>query len=230
MLSVQHLKKSFGEHTILHDVCLELSSGSISGIVGMNGAGKTTLLNILWKKLEPTEAKHITWNGIPLKTENIAFLEAQPFFYSRITGKEYLQLFQKFHPQFDFLQWNQIFQLPLNELIENYSSGMKKKLAFMSILSSNAPILILDEPFNNLDLETNLHLKEILLQMKSQGKTIIITSHILEVLTSFADEVHLLHQGAISYKFSKEEFSQIETIISNQKGEESKDLIKKLID
>ena len=229
MLSVQHLKKSFGNHTVLKDVSLELAPSSISGIVGMNGAGKTTLLNILWNKLEATEAKQITWKDKPLKTEDIAFLEAQPFFYSRITGKEYLQLFQKFHPNFDYNQWNKIFYLPLTELIENYSSGMKKKLAFMSILSSNAPILILDEPFNNLDLETNLHLKQILLQMKSQGKTIIITSHILEVLTSFIDNIHLLNQGTISHTFSSDEFGEIEKIISNQQREESTELIKKLI-
>jgi len=229
MLSIQGLHKSFKGHMVLDNLSLKIGNGSINGIVGMNGAGKTTLLNIIWGKLAPTECTHLQWEGEPLKASSIAFLEAQLFFYARITGKEYLQLFQQFYPDFDFEKWNQLFQLPLKEMIENYSSGMKKKLAFMSILASDAPLIILDEPFNNLDLETNLHLKQILSEMKKQGKTMIVTSHILEVLTSFADSIHLLNRGKITQTFQKESFDAIENAIAAEHGTEAEALIKQLV-
>ncbi len=229
MLVVKNLTHQYSTHNVLDNLWLSVEVGSIQGIVGVNGAGKTTLLHILWGKITPTAVQEMSWQGQPLQTSHLAFLEAHPYFYSRITGKEYLQLFQAYHPDFQYEKWNQLFELPLDALIDTYSSGMKKKLAFMATLSTPAPLLVLDEPFNNLDIETNLQLKEILTRLKQAGKTILVTSHVLEVLTSFCDQIHLLTKGRIEASFEQENFHQIETLIVQKNAAAYKVILSELI-
>ncbi len=90
----------------------------------------------------------------------------------------------------------------------------------MGILSLNRPILILDEPFNGLDLETNSVLKQIILLLKAKNKTILITSHILETLTSICDEIHYLKAGAIQRTFTPETYTDLEAVFSTwQEGD-----------
>ncbi|MEM9820621.1 MAG: AAA family ATPase, partial [Bacteroidota bacterium] len=103
-----------------------------------------------------------------------------------------------------------IFNLPLNQYATTYSTGMKKKLALTAILLQNNSYYILDEPFNGVDIQSNIIITEIIRQLKSLGKTILISSHIFSTLSSICDEIDLLQSGQIVRKVDPSEFEQLE--------------------
>ena len=228
MLELKNLSFSYGNHSVLDNCALDIKSGKIHGLIGLNGEGKTTLLNLLIGRLIP-DSGNILWNQQPLNFNLIGFLETETYFFPKITGKEFLQIFRFKNPKFEIGGWNQIFQLPLNELIESYSAGMKRKLAIISLMSLEVPILLLDEPFNNLDLETSLILEKLLIQVQSTGKTIIMTSHILDTLVESCDEIHHLNGMKIIRSYTKSEFSEIRDTLVSGKIQKSEEQIKSLI-
>lgn len=224
MLIIQQLHLSYKKNQVLKGLNLTLQNGQINGIVGLNGAGKTTLLNCIYGSLTPQQGT-ILYQNIPLKSQQIAYLETQNFFYPRMTGKEYLHFFKTHNTDFDLEGWNAIFQLPLKKFVSSYSTGMKKKLAFLGILSLNRPILILDEPFNGLDLETNEVLKQIIQLLKKSGKMIIITSHILEALITICDKIHYLNHGIVESSFDKTQFDKLTKVFSTLKVDNLEQLV-----
>jgi ABC-2 type transport system ATP-binding protein len=211
MIKIDNLKVNYDNRTVLNELCLEISSNTIHGLVGLNGSGKTTLLNTIYglkDKLQGT----IRYKNEDLKRNNIAYLETINYFYPRITGKEYLNMFKSQNTDFDIEQWNELFELPLNKLIDDYSTGMKKKLALMGILCLNREILILDEPFNGIDLETVHKIKTLLLKLKAK-KTILIASHILESLLPICDSISYVNDSKIEFTYEKKDFDKIENEI-----------------
>jgi ABC-2 type transport system ATP-binding protein len=212
MLHLQNLSVLYNQTAILKELNLTIQKGSVHGLVGLNGSGKTTLFNTLYGLLKHQKGE-IIFDDKPLITNHIAYLETQNYFYSFLTGGEYLEIFKTQNPSFDIKSWNYLFQLPLNQFIDEYSTGMKKKLAFIAILSLDKPILLLDEPFNGLDMESNQQLKLIIRQLREKGKTILITSHIMESLTSICDEISYLKEGKIEFTATKSEFEGLENRI-----------------
>jgi ABC-2 type transport system ATP-binding protein len=138
-----------------------------------------------------------------------------------------LSLFQ--NAEFDVQEWNKIFKLPLNDLIEGFSTGMKKKTAILGILKLSKQILILDEPFNGLDLETARVIRLIILKLKEQGTTIILTSHILETLTNTCDTICYLKSGKVEFSRTKDEFDTIEKEVFEDLEQEQNRMIEKLL-
>jgi len=208
MISIENLKVSYGENHVLKALNLTIPSSSIHGLVGLNGSGKTTLLNTIYG-LKEKQSGSVSYNSAPIPKNKIAYLESTNFFYPLITGKEYLKLFQTRNLSFNIEKWNELFELPLNKLVEDYSSGMKKKLAFMGAICLNREILILDEPFNGVDLETVQKIKSVLIKLKERT-TIIITSHILESLLSLCDLLSYLNNGVIQFTKEKKDFDSVE--------------------
>ncbi len=207
MLQLQDVTVQFGTKTVLNQLSLSFAEGEISGIIGFNGAGKTTLLRSI-KGLVRFNGSML-WKGQPVNKRQVSLLETQNYFYSNITGKEYLQLFEAQNPHFQVSRWNELMELPLHQLIEGYSTGMKKKLAIMGLLSFDREIVILDEPFNGLDLEAALHLRTILEALKKNGATVLLTSHILETLLPVCSQVSLLQGGSIKKTYQPAEFTHI---------------------
>ncbi len=227
MLTINNLNLAFNDKKVLKNLNLTIQRGVINGIVGMNGSGKTTLLNTICQHLKPQEGS-ILWNNQPIDNQQIAYLETHNFFYERMTGGEYLRFFKQQNTSFNLEEWKTIFELPLNHYVTSYSTGMKKKLAFLGILSLNRPILILDEPFNGLDLETNEIIKQIVVQLQKNGKTIIITSHILETLTTICSEIHYLNDGHIQETFYESNFHDLDKVFDKLKTGNLKTLIQQL--
>jgi len=202
----------FGNNQVLKNINCDFQNGTIHGIVGLNGAGKTTFFNVLAKVLKP-DTGLLKLNGVNLGIKDTAYLETVNFFYSRITGNEYLKIFRQTNLDFSLPILQNYFKLPLDELVENYSTGMKKKLALLAVLKQNQPIFILDEPFNGLDLETNKILEIIITTLRKKDKTIFVSSHIIEPLLSICDKIHLLENGNFITTFDKNEFDKIDDIL-----------------
>lgn len=230
MLTIENLKVCYKkETTILKDMNLSMETGKVHGFVGLNGAGKTTLLNAIYGFITPA-AGQICYNGQPLKRKDIAYLESENYFYPYMTGREYLHLFPEGKTAFDMESWQQLFSLPLDEITENYSTGMRKKLALLAILKPDKPVLILDEPFNGLDLESSHLLAMIIEQLQSKGKTILITSHIYESLTGCCNYIHYLANGIIVHSYIKDNFHILKEELQRMIEQQSARLITKLLD
>jgi len=227
MITIEKLTLSYGkDQRVIDNLDLVLESGLIHGIVGLNGSGKTTLLNALFGLKNP-DSGTIFLDGRKVSKRYVAYLESENFFYSNITGGEYLDLFK--NQDFDTERWNQLFLLPLDSIIDGYSTGMKKKLALLGLLKQDKPVMILDEPFNGLDMETCRIIRMILLRLKGKGKTMVITSHIIETLTNLCDLIHHLESGKIKQSNDRSGFAGFEREIFDSIESRNEELIDKLI-
>jgi ABC-2 type transport system ATP-binding protein len=228
MINIQNLSFLYGDQLVLDQLSIGFENGCIAGIVGLNGAGKTTFFNVFSHYLRP-ESGSMLMNENEISARDVAYLETVNYFYSRITGNEYLGIFTQSNPDFNLNGLQEYFKLPLDSLIETYSTGMKKKLALLGILKQDKPIYLLDEPFNGLDLETNKILELIICLLKEKGKTVFVSSHILEPLLSVCDSIHLLENGRFTRSYLKSEFHSIEEDLFRKLKDEAREILSKLI-
>ena len=230
MLEILNLRKAYGRHVVLHDVSLNLRPGTIHGLVGANGAGKTTLINCLYG-LESDFAGTVRDTAGRAVREHTGLLPYEPFFYPRLTGREYVEfcLQARGRPLVDLAGWNQLLELPLDQYAEEYSAGMRRKLGLLALLVQQFDYLILDEPFNGLDLEANLLLKEILKRLRDRGTGILLTSHILGALTETCDEIAVLVAGRVQRHYRADEFGTLEADLLDSLHREKLELLAALL-
>jgi len=209
MIEIVNLSKKFGNKQVLRNVNLCFEQGKVYGIVGENGAGKTTLFRCI-AGLEEFEGE-IRSDEKPLKNQ-LGFLLTDPYFFPKITGREYIQLLcNARQKKITGIDSRNVFDLPLDEFAATYSTGMRKKLAITAILLQDNSCLILDEPFNGVDIQSNIVIAEIIHRLKGLDKTVIISSHIFSTLSDTCDEIHLLKNGEFLKTVMKEDFSLLET-------------------
>jgi len=208
MIKIEKLSKFYGKKQVLNTINLEFKKGKIYGIVGENGAGKTTLFRCI-SGLE--SYKGIISSNFNKLKENLGLLLTEPFFFSKITGKEYIQLLANARQiKLSNIEDKNIFNLPLNQYASTYSTGMKKKLALTAILLQKNDVFILDEPFNGIDIHSNLIITEIINKFKELEKTVIISSHIFSNLAETCDEIYLMKNGEIVKKVAQVDFNNLE--------------------
>lgn len=208
MIKIDNLRKSFGDKVVLNNLSASFLPGQVYGIVGANAAGKTTLFRCI-AGLETFEGT-ITAATLPLK-DTLGYLIAEPYFLPQITGEEYVILLTEARGRKveDAMKHN-LFDLPLKSYVSTYSTGMKKKLAIMSLLLQDNNYFIFDEPYNGLDLQSSMVLTEIILKLKQLGKTILLSSHIFSTLRDTCDEILLLENGLFVQSVIREDFSKLE--------------------
>jgi len=208
MIRIENLSKSFGSKHVLHNVNLTFESGRVYGIVGENGSGKTTLFRCM-AGLEKFEG-NVTAEGGNLKNQ-LGLLLTEPFLFPKITGREYIQLLCNARKKSvgDLSQKN-VFDLPLDQYASTYSTGMKKKLALTAILLQENQFFILDEPFNGVDLASNIIITDIIRKLKALGKTVIVSSHIFSTLSETCDEIHLLKHKQFIQRVERTDFPKLE--------------------
>jgi ABC-2 type transport system ATP-binding protein len=223
MIKLENLSFSYGKMPVISNLSWKLESGQIHGLVGLNGAGKTTLFNLMAGRFIPSDGSILLKDKL-MQRQNCGFMETNPQFYPMITGQEYLDIFRLKNPGFDFAAWNRIFKLPLKEVVDNYSTGMQKRLSLMGIISLNTEILILDEPFNGLDFEAFRLVQQIVPLLAARQKTIIISSHIPESLTPICSSISLLSNGTIAFKIGKTEFDKLPEMIDLHSNSETMEL------
>ena len=220
---------------------ISIKKGEIFGLLGPNGAGKTTLVQLLTTLQQPTSG-YATINGFnilknPLQAKsNIALMLGSQMIYYRITGYDNLKFFCKIYKvpnykeripevakEFGLEKW-------LKQYVENYSNGMKMKLALCRTLLINRPILILDEPTLGLDVKLKKYVVSVL--KKIEG-TILLTSHDMGVVEELCDRVAFINKGKIGKIGTKEDISKFiksEIKINIKLNNNKKDLGKQLRD
>lgn len=209
MIELISLRKTFGKQVVLNNIHAKFNKGCVYGIVGENGAGKTTLFRCI-ASLETFDGEIIATQQ-PLK-DSLGLLLTEPFFFARITGREYIRLLcQARNKTVKEIDSQNIFELPLDQYASTYSTGMKKKLALFAILMQKNDVYILDEPFNGVDIQSNILITGIIHRLKSLGKTVLISSHIFSTLRDTCDEILLLRNGEFVKTVGKEDFAHLET-------------------
>ncbi len=191
---IEGLEFGFGKRTLFSDVNMQFEKGKVIGIVGKNGVGKTSFFRVI-KGIYKSHHGYVSLDGEKLLNEKIGFLPTHPYFYPFMKGKEYLSLVLQKHSH----HLTDILELPLDELVDNYSTGMKKKLAFSGVMGLNNPVVILDEPFNGVDLQSNAILKQII-RKNAENRVTLISSHILEIMTDLCDGIYFIEDG-FQYKY-----------------------------
>src|SRR5690606_10682600 len=196
MITLDGVTLKLGKKQILDDINYTFSSGKTYGIIGTNGAGKTTLLNCI-------SGLNNQFNGnisiTPEFRHSISYLESTLIFHDRMKAGEFVQLCLRARniTGYDINAACQSFELPAHEFIDMFSSGMKKKLMLLVFLLIKDKVILLDEPFANLDAEAIHLLTEAILRIKEMGSTVIITSHDIGSLLNCSDRLLLINGGKI---------------------------------
>lgn len=208
MIRLKNLSKNYGALEVLKNINLDFEPGKVYGIVGENGAGKTTLFRCI-AGLEKHEGEVMS-DLTPLKN-HLGLLLTEPFFFSKITGLEYIRLLCNAREKpLGSIKDRNIFNLPLDQFASTYSTGMKKKLALTAILFQENDYFILDEPFNGVDIQSNIILSEVIKELKKLNKTILISSHIFSTLSEVCDEIHHLKKNEPLQTIPREKFDELE--------------------
>ena len=209
MIRIKNLSKTYGKNQVLKQINIAFEYGKVYGIVGENGSGKTTLFRCI-AGLENYDGEIVSEYKC-LKDE-VGLLLTEPFFFPRLTGKEYIQLLLSARGvKGTDIEGQNIFDLPLNDYASSYSTGMKKKLALTAVLLQKNDVLILDEPFNGVDIQSNMVIVELIKTLKGLGKTVIISSHIFSTLSDTCNEIHVLKEGAFERCVYPEDYHVLET-------------------
>jgi ABC-2 type transport system ATP-binding protein len=195
----------------LTGVSLEIRPGEIFGLLGPNGAGKTTLIKCLTTLLLPTAGAawingfELTRNDNAIRATTGCMLMGERGLYWKLTARENLIFFGALYhlsPKDRKRRADELIEkLGMGEIadraVESYSSGQRMKLAFAKALINDAPLLILDEPTNTLDVPSARELRAVVRELNGQGKTVIYTTHIMTEAETLCDRVAIIDRGEV---------------------------------
>jgi len=219
LIETNNLTKQYGEQKSVANLNLHVKKGRIYGLLGRNGAGKTTTMKMLLGLTKPTTGEikifgnDITRNGKKI-FPRIGSLIESPGFYPNLTGTENLKIFARLRgvPNRDSVKNAlKVVGLPYNDkkLFSKYSLGMKQRLAIANAIMHDPELLILDEPINGLDPIGISEVRGFIKALSTeQGKTILISSHILSEMALLADDIGIIDQGVLLEEESLEELKQ----------------------
>src|SRR6267378_1298933 len=212
MISVQRLTKRFGAQVAVDDLSFEVPAGQIVGFLGPNGAGKSTTLKILTGMLEPTNggAKicgfDLLHDSIEVK-RRVGFVPESGAVFESLTGLEYLEMVGALYaiPQDAALQrirqfiafFDLSFETLTDKLLGAYSKGMRRKVVITAALLHNPPVVFFDEPLDGLDANAAVGFKALIQTLAKEGKTIVYSSHILDVVERVCNRVIIIDKGKL---------------------------------
>ncbi|HLG21741.1 MAG TPA: ABC transporter ATP-binding protein [Candidatus Manganitrophaceae bacterium] len=206
-LQLEGVGKRYGEVVALAPIDMKID-GEICGLLGNNGAGKSTLMKMIAGLLPPDSGK-ITLNGIPVRKEPesakrlIGFLPESPALYPRLTAEELLTFVAEIKgvsdPSKEARRWIETFFLSEKRgaLLRDLSFGMRKKVALSAAFLGAPPFLILDEPFNGLDVETMERLAGIIADAHRAGAAVLLSTHLMEYVDRLCHRALILKKGEV---------------------------------
>jgi len=216
MLKLTNLTKNFGNFTAVNNINLEINAGDFFGFLGQNGAGKTTTIKMITGLYAPTNGTvqiggfDIQENHIEAK-KLIGFIPDQPFLYEKLTGREFLffcgGLYKIEKSNLKKIIEETIDQLKIEHWVdkrtEEYSQGMKQRIAIASALLHNPQLLVVDEPMIGLDPQSALVVKNVLKQKASEGVAIFMSTHSLNVAEEVCSRIGIIKDGQMIFEDKK---------------------------
>ncbi|KJE49103.1 3-dehydroquinate dehydratase [Acidiplasma sp. MBA-1] len=220
-MEIKDLVKKYGNTTAINNITLDIDGGQIYGILGPNGSGKTTLLKIISGILPPTSGS-VTVNGINAVTgadsikKFLGYIPETPALYESLTPIEFFNfigsvfnidsatLKERINAFSSALEIEKY----MNEFIGSLSFGTKQKVAIISALIHDPQLLVMDEGMNGLDPRSSRIIKELLRDFASKGRTVIFSTHIMEIAENVCDTISILYNGNIAGTGSLEKLKE----------------------
>lgn len=212
MLEIRNISKSFGSFRAVNNFSLVVKPGDFFGFLGPNGAGKTTTIKMVAGLLKPDTGEILINNysmnksPIPAKS-SIGYIPDQPFLYDRLTGREflhfsgglyhmpYIRIREKTEELCELLQigsW-------VDRRTEEYSQGMRQRIAIASGLIHNPPLILVDEPMVGLDPQSAKLVKELFQKLSSNGTAILMSTHSLHIAEEICSRIGVIRDGEIIF-------------------------------
>ena len=210
MLELRHVTKRYSGTTAVKDVSFAARRGEVTGYLGPNGSGKSTTLKMITGLIEPTEGE-ILFDGERIQRDPMAYrrrlgyVPEEPHLYPHLTGAEYLEmvgqlrglpprrLAEKIDTFLRLVSLHEDRYVP----ISSYSKGMRQKVLLVAALLHNPDLVLLDEPFSGLDVNSALVLRALITELAARGKTVLFSSHELETVERVSARVIILHKGRV---------------------------------
>lgn len=186
--------------SVLEGLTMTLPAGEVHAVVGHNGAGKTTLFEAVFGFIA-LERGTMTLGSRALERADVAYLPVSLELYRGLTGEETLRLFGRGTVTDEAQRQAAALEVPLGEAVESYSYGTRRKLALVGVLSQHRQVLMLDEPFEALDVVSRHVVRRLLRIAADQGRLVVFSTHELESLERFCDTISLLQGGRVEVRY-----------------------------
>jgi len=211
ILQIKNLHKRYGKIHAVNDLSLEVQPGQVFGILGPNGSGKTTTLGIVLDVIKKKSGEY-RWFGNPPSAESrkqIGAILETPVFYPYLSAVDNLKIVALIKGVAESRIGEVLKTVDLHErqqdAFKTYSLGMKQRLAIASALLADPEVMILDEPTNGLDPQGIAEIRQLIIQIARQGKTIILASHLLDEVQKVCSHFAVLKKGKLIYSGSVDE-------------------------
>ncbi len=209
-IEIRNLKKTFGEKTVVENLTLDVEKGEVFGLLGPNGAGKTTTIRTILTLLKPTEGQVKVWgHDVVMQPRDVrqvlGYVPQEKAVDRFLTGREHLilvaDLYHLTRPEAK-KRIHEVLELvdlshKADELVNNYSGGMKKKLDIACGLIPNPKILVMDEPTLGLDVESRIRVWDYIRRLQRGGLTILMTTNYLDEADQLCDRIAILDRGRL---------------------------------
>lgn len=217
MLQLINLTKKFGNFIAVNNINLEINAGDFFGFLGQNGAGKTTTIKMITGLYSPSIGK-VLINGIdilknPVEAKNfIGYIPDQPFLYEKLTGREFLYfsggLYKIDKKELKSRINETISELKIDQWVdkrtEEYSQGMRQRIAIASALLHNPKLIVVDEPMVGLDPQSALIVKNVLKRKSEEGVAIFMSTHSLNIAEEICSRIGIIKDGVMIFEDKKE--------------------------
>lgn len=228
-ITISKLSKSFssvhGHQKVLQDISMAISQGEVFGFLGPNGAGKSTTIKLLLRFLTPDSGSMKIMGKEVGREEfrnSIGYLSEFPCFYEHLSARETLLMSGRLSgvskctliKSIPVLLEKMNLAQDINSRVGGFSKGMKQRLGMANALIHDPEVLIFDEPMSGLDPVGRHLIKDIILELREQGKTIFFSSHILSDIEDLCDRIGIIHKGHLLYKGALTDFVKGESLES----------------
>ncbi|MBS1113930.1 MAG: transporter [Nitrospirae bacterium] len=221
MIEIQNCTKQYGDLVAVNNLSFSVKGSEIFGLLGPNGAGKSTTIKMMVGLLRP-DSGSVKIGGYDISQDPVnakkilAYVPEKGYIYEKLTAWEYLTFIcglytmEKERFNINAAEYLEIFGLSewKNELIGNFSMGMKQRLLLTSAFMRNPGVIILDEPHNGLDPKGVKLLKDILFKLRNEGTTVILSTHIIAIAEQICDKIAIMNRGAVVAQGTNEDLRQ----------------------
>jgi ABC-2 type transport system ATP-binding protein len=222
IIEIHNLQKKYDKKEVLHGINLEITSGQIIGYIGPNGAGKSTTIKILCGIIDEFEGD-IAIFGKDLRTQSfeikqkLGFIPENAHLYESLSPMEFMEFIGEIrglnpeHTREKAEALMKIFEMQphINQRISTFSKGMRQKVLICSSLLHNPDLIFMDEPLSGLDANSVIMVKEMLIHLSREGKTIFYSSHLMDVVEKISDRIILIDQGKVVADGSFDELNRL---------------------